>query len=105
MNQTYQNQITRISGYTSTNHKLYNSYLYDTLKLPISINNRVAQIDQNHLFYLKLMSVDSIVSKKKIEGYQKVDEINGLKLYQSQDVKPIKQYPSNPSLSKWKIEN
>ncbi len=41
MNQTYQNQITRISGYTSTNHKLYNSYLYDTLKLPISINNRV----------------------------------------------------------------
>ena len=83
MNQTYQNQITRISGYTSTNHKLYNSYLYDTLKLPISINNRVAQIDQNHLFYLKLMSVDSIVSKKKIEGYQKVDEINGLKLYQS----------------------
>ena len=27
MNQTYQNQITRISGYTSTNHKLYNSYL------------------------------------------------------------------------------
>ena len=89
MNQTYQNQITRISGYTSTNHKLYNSYLYDTLKLPISINNRVAQIDQNHLFYLKLMSVDSIVSKKKIEGYQKVDEINGLKLYQSQDVKPI----------------
>ncbi len=89
MNQTYQNQITRISGYTSTNHKLYNSYLYDTLKLPISINNRVAQIDQNHLFYLKLMSVDSVVSKKKIEGYQKVDEINGLKLYQSQDVKPI----------------
>ena len=35
------------------------------------------------------MSVDSVVSKKKIEGYQKVDEINGLKLYQSQDVKPI----------------
>ena len=31
MNQTYQNQVTRLSGYTSTNHHLYNS-LFDTLK-------------------------------------------------------------------------
>lgn len=26
MNQTYQNQVTRLSGYTSTNHHLYNSF-------------------------------------------------------------------------------
>ena len=89
MNQTYHNQITRLSGYTSTNHHLYNSFLYDILKLPISLNNRVAQIDQNNLFYLKMMSIDSVVSKKKIDSYQGVDEINGLKLYQSQDIMPI----------------
>lgn len=89
MNQTYHNQITRLSGYTSTNHHLYNSFLYDTLKIPISLNNRVGQIDQNHIFYLKMLSVDSVVSKKEIDDYQEVDEINGLKLYQSQDIMPI----------------
>ena len=89
MNQTYQNQVTRLSGYTSTNHHLYNSFLFDTLKIPISLNNRVGQIDQNNLFYLKMLSVDSIISKKKIDGYQEIDAIKDLKLYQSQDIMPI----------------
>lgn len=89
MNQTFQNNITRVSGYTSTNHALYNSFLYDVLKLPISLNNRVAQIDQNNPFYLKMMSIDSIISTKKIEDYQQVDQEKKYKLYQSQEIMPI----------------
>lgn len=89
MNQTFQNKVTRISGYTSTNHALYNSFLYDTLKLPISLNNRVAQLDQNNPFYLKMMAIDSVISMKDIKGYQKVDQEKKYKLYQSQEVMPV----------------
>ena len=99
MNQTYQNQVTRLSGYTSTNHHLYNSFLFDTLKIPISLNNRVGQIDQNNLFYLKMLSVDSIISKKKIDGYQEIDAIKDLRLYQSQDIMPIQQINSIAKIS------
>lgn len=88
MNQTFQNKVTRVSGYTSTNHALYNSFLYDTLKLPISLNNRVAQLDQNNPFYLKMMAIDSVISTKDIKGYQKVDQEKKYKLYQSQEVMP-----------------
>lgn len=74
MNQTFQNKVTRVSGYTSTNHALYNSFLYDTLKLPISLNNRVAQLDQDNPFYLKMMAIDSVISTKEVESYQQVDQ-------------------------------
>ncbi|MDO5813258.1 MAG: YfhO family protein [Bacillota bacterium] len=89
MNQTFENKVTRVSGYTSTNHALYNSFLYDTLKLPISLNNRVAQLDQNNPFYLKVMAIDSVISTKDIKGYQKVDQEKKYKLYQSQEVMPV----------------
>lgn len=36
-----------------------------------------------------MLSVDSIISKKKIDGYQEIDAIKDLKLYQSQDIMPI----------------
>lgn len=74
LNQTFQNKVTRVSGYTSTNHALYNSFLYDTLKLPISLNNRVAQLDQDNPFYLKMMAIDSVISTKEVESYQQADQ-------------------------------
>lgn len=89
MNQTFQNKVTRVSGYTSTNHALYNSFLYDTLKLPISLNNRVAQLDQDNPFYLKMMAIDSVISTKEVESYQQVDQEKNYKLYQSQEVMPV----------------
>ena len=70
MNQTFQNKVTRVSGYTSTNHALYNSFLYDTLKLP-------------------MMAIDSVISTKEVESYQQVDQEKNYKLYQSQEVMPV----------------
>lgn len=90
MNQTFQNKVTRVSGYTSTNHALYNSFLYDTLKLPISLNNSVSlNLNQDNPFYLKMMAIDSVISTKEVESYQQVDQEKNYKLYQSQEVMPV----------------
>lgn len=90
VNNNYYTRITKSSGYTSTNHSLYNQFLYDTLRLPISINNRVANQDDAHIFYLGMMSVDTLITKdKKTVGYSLIDQQKKYKLYQSQDVMPI----------------
>lgn len=84
VNQTYGNRINRISGYTSTNNKYYNTFLFDTLKIPISTNNRVAQNDTDNIFYLKLFGIDTIFSKRHTPyGYSLIDQDKKIKLYQS----------------------
>lgn len=89
MNQTFSNTVIRESGYTSTNHALYNSFIYDTLKLPISINNRVGQLDQLHPFYLNMMSIDSIITTQKLDQYTLIDQVGKYKLYQNKQALPV----------------
>ena len=63
VNQTYGNRIKRVSGYTSTNNKYYNTFLFDTLRIPIPTNNRVAQNDTDNIFYLRALGIDTEISK------------------------------------------
>lgn len=89
-NETYGNTINRMSGYTSTNNKYYNAFLFDTLQIPIPTNNRVAQSDTNNIFYLKALGIDSIISTRAApSGYVLKDKIKKVKLYQSQDALPV----------------
>ena len=89
VNNTYQMNVSRASGYTSTNHTLYNSFLYDTLRIPISLNNRVANEDSQHIFYLQMMSVNSLMSPYIPAGYCLKDQYKNEKLYQSPYTMPI----------------
>lgn len=98
-NETYGNTINRMSGYTSTNNKYYNTFLYDTLQIPIPTNNRVAQSDTNNIFYLKLLGIDSLISKRRAPSdYVLKDKIKKVKLYQSQAVLPSA-YATNSTIS------
>lgn len=90
VNNCYGTNITRASGYTSTNHTLYNSFLYDTLKIPMNQNNRVSHEDSAHIFYLGLMSIDTIISDKQhAVGYSLQEQQKQYKLYQNHQVMPI----------------
>lgn len=105
VNDTFNSTVSKASGYTSTNHTLYNQFLYDTLHLPISINNRVANKDDAHPFYLGMMSINTIITKnKKSVGYQLVDKQKNHLLYQNENVMPqayaSKQLYSEKALNK-----
>ena len=98
-NETYGNTINRMSGYTSTNNKYYNTFLYDTLQIPIPTNNRVALSDTNNIFYLKMLGIDSLISTRKApSGYVLKDKIKKVKLYQSQAALPVA-YATNSTIS------
>lgn len=96
VNNTYHLSLARASGYTSTNHTLYNQFLYDILHLPVSINNCVANQDNAHPFYLGMMSIDTFITKdKKAIGYKLIDKEKDYCLYQNQNVMPIAYASSN----------
>ena len=103
VNNTYQTLVSRASGYTSTNHTLYNSFLYDTLKVPISTNNRVSNEDSAHIFYLHMMSINSLMGSQIPAGYTLKDQYQKQKFYQSNYTMPMA-YASSDLYSKkqWK---
>ena len=89
VNQTYGNRIKRVSGYTSTNNKYYNTFLFDTLRIPIPTNNRVAQNDTDNIFYLRALGIDTVISKRQAPyGYSLKDQAKKIKLYQSNTALP-----------------
>lgn len=100
VNQTYDLNYSRASGYTSTYNSLYNQFLFDTLGLNVSINNRVSQLDDNNVFYLQMMSVNTLLTQNKIPvGYNLIDQEKGYKLYQNVSVMPLA-YASNNLMSR-----
>lgn len=96
VNDTFGLTVHKASGYTSTNHSLYNQFLYDTLHLPISINNRVSNQDNSNIFYQGMMSINTILTKDKpLIGYRLVDNYKSHYLYQNQNVMPLGYASSN----------
>lgn len=84
VNQTHGYLFRRVSGYTSTNNKHYNEFLFDTLRIPVPTNNRVAQNDTDNIFYLKTLGIDTVISKRNAPyGYSLKDQDKNVKLYQS----------------------
>lgn len=89
VNQTHGNILKRVSGYTSTNNKHYNEFLFDTLRIPVPTNNRVAQNDTDNIFYLKTLGIDTVISKRNAPyGYSLKDQDKNVKLYQSNTALP-----------------
>ena len=89
VNQTYGNIFKRASGYTSTNNKHYNKFLFDTLRIPIPTNNRVAQNDTDNIFYLKTLGIDTVISERNAPyGYSLKDQYKNVKLYQTDTALP-----------------
>ena len=89
VNQTHGNILKRVSGYTSTNNKHYNEFLFDTLRIPIPTNNRVAQNDTDNIFYLKTLGIDTVISERNAPyGYSLKDQDKNVKLYQSNTALP-----------------
>lgn len=95
VNKTYSN-VQRMSGYTSTDNKYYNTFLFDTLRIPIPTNNRVAINDTNNIFYLRMLNIDSLLTKGDgPEGYVLKDKKKKVKLYQSEQELPVAYATSN----------
>lgn len=89
VNQTHGNILKRVSGYTSTNNKHYNEFLFDTLRIPVPTNNRVAQNDTDNIFYLKTLGIDTVISERNAPyGYSLKDQDKNVKLYQSNTALP-----------------
>lgn len=89
VNQTHGNILKRVSGYTSTNNKHYNEFLFDTLRIPVPTNNRVAQNDTDNIFYLKTLGIDTVISERNAPyGYSLKDQAKNVKLYQSNTALP-----------------
>lgn len=63
VNDTFDLQAYRSSGYSSLYPVKYNNFLFDELHLNIPINNRVAVEDSSNIFYLYLQHIKTLYSK------------------------------------------
>ena len=54
----------KASSYTSTSNSLYNTFVYDIIKSPISQSNRTIITDSENYLYLSMMSVQNVLSKE-----------------------------------------
>lgn len=90
----------RFSSYTSCNNTLFNRWLYDDMKQPIQIKNRVANLESTNIFTLGMMSSRYLLTKNTpAAGYETIQTIDALQLHENPDVLPIF-YGSTNILSK-----
>ena len=77
--------------YSSISNSHYNTFLYDLLKMPISIRNRVAMVADSNPFQEYLMGVRYIQTRsdKVPAGYEILQEKNGHVLAENQNVLPL----------------
>lgn len=77
--------------YSSVSNTLYNHLLFDILKMPVRIRNRVAMLSENHPFLEYLMGVRYIhTSSGKIPaGYKVLSEKDGQVLAENENVLPL----------------
>lgn len=76
VNETFDLQASRSSGYSSLYPVNYNNFLFDELHLNIPINNRVAVEDSSNIFYLYLQHIKTLYSKDSLlpYGFEPVQE-------------------------------
>ena len=77
--------------YTSITNSTYNNLIYDILKMPISIRNRVAMTADENPFQEYLMGVRYIQTKadKVPAGYTVLQEKEGHVLAENENVLPF----------------
>ena len=104
INHIYDLKEMKASSYTSTSNTLYNTFVYDIIKSPISQSNRTIITDSENYLYLSMMSVQNVLSKDSdLYGYKEVDKIGKYKLLKNKNVFPIV-YVTNDTLSESKFD-
>ena len=90
VNRIYDQKEMKASSYTSTSNSLYNTFVYDIIKSPISQSNRTIITDSENYLYLSMMSVQNVLSKDSdLYGYKEVDTKGKYKLLKNKNVFPM----------------
>ena len=80
----------KASSYTSTSNFLYNTFIYDIIKSPISQSNRTIITDSENYLYLSMMGIQNVFSKdSNLYGYKEVDSKGKYKLLKNKNVFPM----------------
>ena len=104
VNRIYDLKEKKASSYTSTSNSLYNTFVYDIIKSPISQSNRTIITDSENYLYLSMMSVQNVLSKDSdLYGYKEVDIKGNYKLLKNKNVFPMV-YVTNDTLSESKYD-
>lgn len=104
VNRIYDQKEMKASSYTSTSNTLYNTFVYDIIKSPISQSNRTIITDSENYLYLSMMSVQNVLSKDSdLYGYKEVDTKGKYKLLKNKNVFPMV-YVTNDMLSESKFD-
>ena len=89
-NRIYDLKEMKASSYTSTSNSLYNTFIYDIIKNPISQSNRTIITDSENYLYLSMMGIQNVLSKdSNLYGYKEVDSKGKYKLLKNKNVFPM----------------
>lgn len=90
VNRIYDPKEMKASSYTSTSNSLYNTFIYDIIKSPISQSNRTIITDSENYLYLSMMGIQNVLSKdSNLYGYKEVDSKGKYKLLKNKNVFPM----------------
>ena len=90
VNHIYDLKEMKASSYTSTSNSLYNTFIYDIIKSPISQSNRTIITDSENYLYLSMMGIQNVLSKDfNLYGYKEVDSKGKYKLLKNKNVFPM----------------
>ena len=104
VNRIYDQKEMKASSYTSTSNSLYNTFVYDIIKSPISQSNRTIITDSENYLYLSMMSVQNVLSKESnLYGYKEVDSEGKYKLLKNKNVFPMV-YVTSDTISESKFD-
>lgn len=104
VNRIYDLKEKKASSYTSTSNSLYNTFVYDIIKSPISQPNRTIITDSENYLYLSMMGIQNVLSKdSNLYGYKEVDKIGKYTLLKNKNVFPMV-YVTNDTLSESKFD-
>lgn len=90
VNRIYDSKEMKASSYTSTSNSLYNTFIYDIIKSPISQSNRTIITDSENYLYLSMMGIQNVLRKgSNLYGYKEVDSKGKYKLLKNKNVFPM----------------
>lgn len=90
VNHIYDLKEMKASSYTSTSNSLYNTFIYDIIKSPISQSNRTIITDSENYLYLSMMGIQNVLSKdSNLYRYKEVDSKGKYKLLKNKNVFPM----------------
>ena len=104
VNHIYDLKEMKASSYTSTSNSLYNAFIYDIIKSPISQPNRTIITDSENYLYLSMMGIQNVLSKESnLYGYKEVDSEGKYKLLKNKNVFPMV-YVTSDTISESKFD-